>query len=118
DVIDEQLDTLGKAFLGMTIGCARCHDHKFDAIPTKDYYALAGILKSTKVMVHANVSRWMEQPLPMTAAQEQAVRRHEQAVADLKERVRLAKLAAQKAGQEVGPVFAKGAVAPGELPGI
>src|SRR5205085_2258586 len=53
DVIDEQLDTLGRAFLGMTIGCARCHDHKFDAIPQKDYYALAGILKSTKVMVHA-----------------------------------------------------------------
>ncbi len=118
DVIDEQLDTLGKAFLGMTIGCARCHDHKFDAIPTKDYYALAGILKSTKAMVHANVSRWMEQPLPMTAVQEQAVRQHDKVVAALKERIRLAKLADQKAGKEVGPVFAKGAVAASTLPGI
>src|SRR5262249_52905304 len=45
DVVDEQLDTLGKAFLAQTLGCARCHDHKFDPIPTRDYYALAGILR-------------------------------------------------------------------------
>lgn len=48
DTIDEQLDTIGKAFLGMTIGCVRCHDHKFDPIKQTDYYALAAILKSTK----------------------------------------------------------------------
>jgi hypothetical protein len=47
DVIDEQLDTIGKAMMGMTLGCARCHDHKFDPIPQTDYYALAGILAST-----------------------------------------------------------------------
>ena len=46
DVIDEQLDTIGKSLLGMTLGCARCHDHKFDPIPQRDYYALAGILSS------------------------------------------------------------------------
>jgi hypothetical protein len=50
DVADEQLDTIGRAVLGQTIGCARCHDHKFDAIPTRDYYALAGIFTSTRVM--------------------------------------------------------------------
>ncbi|WP_197446254.1 PSD1 and planctomycete cytochrome C domain-containing protein [Tautonia plasticadhaerens] len=50
DVADEQLDTIGRTFLGQTIGCARCHDHKFDPIPTADYYALAGILTSTEVM--------------------------------------------------------------------
>lgn len=48
DRIDEQLDTIGKSMLGLTLGCARCHDHKFDPIPTRDYYALAGILGSTK----------------------------------------------------------------------
>jgi hypothetical protein len=48
DRIDNQIDVLGKAFLGQTIACARCHDHKFDAIPTKDYYALAGYLKSSR----------------------------------------------------------------------
>ncbi len=50
DVIDEQLDTVGQAFLGLTIGCARCHDHKFDAIPQRDYYALAGIFMSTETL--------------------------------------------------------------------
>ena len=54
DVIDEQLDTIGKAFLGLTIGCARCHDHKFDPISARDYYALAGILASTET-IHGNL---------------------------------------------------------------
>ncbi len=47
DTIDEQLDTMGKAFLGMTFGCARCHDHKFDPIRQEDYYAMAAIFRST-----------------------------------------------------------------------
>lgn len=50
DVADELIDTIGRAVLGQTLGCARCHDHKFDPVPTADYYALAGILTSTKVM--------------------------------------------------------------------
>ncbi|MFO0912607.1 MAG: PSD1 and planctomycete cytochrome C domain-containing protein [Pirellulales bacterium] len=50
DVADEQLDTIGRVVLGQTLGCARCHDHKFDPVPTADYYALAGILTSTQVM--------------------------------------------------------------------
>jgi hypothetical protein len=48
DIIDEQLDTLGKAFLGMTFGCVRCHDHKFDPVTQADYYALAAIFRSTR----------------------------------------------------------------------
>jgi cytochrome c553 len=47
DSVDNQLDVIGKTFLGMTISCARCHDHKFDPIPTADYYSLAGIMHST-----------------------------------------------------------------------
>lgn len=50
EVADEQLDTVGKIVLGQTLGCARCHDHKFDPVPTRDYYALAGIFTSTAVM--------------------------------------------------------------------
>jgi hypothetical protein len=50
DVVDEQLDLLGKGLLGMTLGCARCHDHKFDPVPTADYYALAGIFTSTRTL--------------------------------------------------------------------
>ena len=65
DMVDEQLDTIGKVFLGLTLGCARCHDHKFDPILAKDYYALAGILQSTKSMEHLNfVSQWNERDLP------------------------------------------------------
>ncbi len=47
DVADEQIDTVSQAFLGMTVACARCHDHKFDPIPQRDYYAMAGIFLST-----------------------------------------------------------------------
>lgn len=65
DFIDEQLETIGRAFLGQTIGCARCHDHKFDPIPTRDYYALAGVFRSAVALEHENVSKWIEQPLPL-----------------------------------------------------
>jgi hypothetical protein len=64
DIIDEQVDTMAKAFMGLTVGCARCHDHKFDPIPTADYYALAGIFKSTKTMDHFKVvAKWHEHVL-------------------------------------------------------
>src|SRR2546421_9140721 len=46
--VDEQIDAFGKAFLATTIACARCHDHKFDPIPTAEYYSLAGIFMSTE----------------------------------------------------------------------
>ena len=48
DVYDEQMDVVTKAFMGLTVTCARCHDHKFDPILTKDYYSLVGIFASTK----------------------------------------------------------------------
>jgi hypothetical protein len=47
DVINDRIDVVSKGFLGMTVTCARCHDHMFDPIPTKDYYALHGIFAST-----------------------------------------------------------------------
>lgn len=49
DMIDEQIDTMGRSLLGLTLGCARCHDHKFDPVSTEDYYALFGIFQSTVV---------------------------------------------------------------------
>lgn len=48
DVIDEQIEVIGRGVLGLSVACARCHDHKFEAIPTADYYALAGILRSSE----------------------------------------------------------------------
>lgn len=50
DMVDEQIDTFGRTFLGLSLGCARCHDHKFDPVPTRDYYALAGIFHSSEPM--------------------------------------------------------------------
>ncbi|MEK6260136.1 MAG: DUF1549 domain-containing protein, partial [Planctomycetota bacterium] len=64
DIIDEQVDTVARAVMGLTLGCARCHDHKFDPLPTEDYYSLAGIFKSTKTMDNFSVvARWQERPL-------------------------------------------------------
>ena len=48
DLVDEQIDVTSRAVLGLTAACARCHDHKFDPIPNQDYYALAGIFRSSK----------------------------------------------------------------------
>jgi cytochrome c553 len=50
DNVDEQIDVVGRAVLGTTISCARCHDHKFDPIPTEEYYSLAGIFRSTAIL--------------------------------------------------------------------
>ena len=50
DYVNDQIDVVGRAILGLTIGCARCHDHKFDPITTEDYYSLAGIFFSTRLI--------------------------------------------------------------------
>ena len=65
DIVDEQIDVAGKAFLGLTISCARCHDHKFDPISTKDYYSLASIFASTKQLsqIEGTVSKLYFAPL-------------------------------------------------------
>ncbi|HTM50527.1 MAG TPA: DUF1549 domain-containing protein, partial [Bryobacteraceae bacterium] len=61
---DSKIDVFGKAFLGLTVACARCHDHKFDPISTTDYYALGGIFDSTRtapaVISSPDVSRQIE----------------------------------------------------------
>ena len=65
DIVDEQIDVLAKTAMGLTIACARCHDHKFDPISTEDYYALGGIFASTSTMANTNhVSYWTETVLP------------------------------------------------------
>ncbi len=51
DVVDEQIDVITRGFMALTVACARCHDHKFDPIPTKDYYAMAGILRSSDLRI-------------------------------------------------------------------
>jgi cytochrome c553 len=110
DFIDEQLDVIGKGLLAQTITCARCHDHKFDPIPARDYHALAGILKNAQSLEHANVSKWVEVPLPLPLEQEKAVAQAEAHVQRLKSRI----AALKKTG---GPK-STGIVKPGDLAGI
>ena len=111
DVVDEQLDVITKGFLGQTVTCARCHDHKFDPIPTKDYYALAGILRNAKAMEHANVSKWVEVPLPADPDREAVLKDHEAKVAALQARIAVAK-------DRAGPKVASGVLAVKDVPGI
>jgi len=88
DVVDEQIDTVGRAFLGQSLGCVRCHEHKFDPIPSEDYYALAGVFLSTEVLTPGNVSGWTTAELEGEAtdrwyAHRSEVRAVEQALAAL-----------------------------------
>ncbi len=73
DTVDDQIDTIGKAFLGMTFGCARCHDHKEEPFLTEDYYALAGIFGSTRSLKREAGWRsgktWNRVPLPVLDAE-------------------------------------------------
>ena len=119
DVIDEQLDVISKGFLAQTLTCARCHDHKFDPIPQRDYYALAGILRNTKALEHANVSKWVESPLPVESHVEQRIKQHETAVAALEKQIKHAKdtvkLASTKKSNEV---TSPQVLSTGDLPGI
>ena len=84
DVVDEQIDVVGQTFLGLSLGCARCHDHKFDPVSIVDYYALAGVFKSTRTMGDLGfVSLWNERELP-SGAHRAAAADHEKNVAALK----------------------------------
>jgi cytochrome c553 len=94
DIVDEQIDTVGKAFLGLSLGCARCHDHKFDPITQADYYRLAGIFDSTRTMESLQrIARWNEHELAsdeyrqQLATHEQQERRLEAAVEQTKARL-------------------------------
>ena len=83
DVYDEQVDVTSKAFLGMTLACARCHNHKFDALLTKDYYSMINIFASTKSFTNpdSHVSIVFEKPLVPKSEWEkyQAARKQHQA---------------------------------------
>ena len=73
DVVDNQIDTLTRGFQGLTVACARCHDHKLDPIPTEDYYALYGILTSSRQVtrtldtgkMHRNLMASLQQLKPL-----------------------------------------------------
>jgi len=86
DVVDHQIDRIGRTFLGQTISCARCHDHKFDPIPTADYYALAGIFHSTRTTSYDGPGVWSaitHVPLPQMEAAPGELEQRRKALEDL-----------------------------------
>src|SRR6185503_512506 len=108
--------------MGMAVGCARCHDHKFDPIPQSDYYAMAGIFASTRTLFNYtdNVARWIDAPLPIDGEKESAWREHEAKVEALQKRIDIAKKAASKTAATIAAVTTKPGMPLGlaELPGI
>lgn len=83
DEWDERLDTITRGFLGLTVACARCHDHKFDPITTHDYYALAGVLASTQLV------EWPLADVPERQAE--IITETREAIVDLELRISYAK---------------------------
>ena len=113
DLVDDQIDVVGKAMLGLTISCARCHDHKFDPIPTADYYALAGIFKSTETLYGGGTKRpktvgdALKVYLPLGEGADEAaqvIREHDRLLADLNKQ----KTAASKDVQRLRNKLPKG----------
>ncbi len=96
DIVDDQIATTFSAFLGLTINCARCHDHKFDPLLATDYYALAGIFKSTRTMEHFKVVAPMNVRLlggPTVAEREKVLRKE---LDQLREKVKQKDLAKEE----------------------
>ncbi|AMV16790.1 PSD1 and planctomycete cytochrome C domain-containing protein [Planctomyces sp. SH-PL14] len=93
DELDDRIDTLCRGFLGLTVSCARCHDHKFDPISTKDYYALAGVFASTEY-----------REVPLVA--DDVVRRYDEAATAIKDREKAVNEAKAEATREAGERFA------------
>ncbi|MEO8657291.1 MAG: PSD1 and planctomycete cytochrome C domain-containing protein [Bryobacteraceae bacterium] len=74
DAADLQVDMVGRTFLGLTLGCARCHDHKFDPIPNKEYYGLIGMFLSTKTVTMNNFGDGGVNMVPLPISTETAKR--------------------------------------------
>jgi hypothetical protein len=104
----------------MTIGCARCHDHKFDPIPTQDYYALAGILRSTRTLENYtdNVAKWVDTPLPLEAGAERELNAHQQAIASLQAEIKTLKGSTGQAAAGWTALLPIDPIRPESLPGI
>ena len=89
NVADDQIDATCHAFLALSANCARCHDHKFDPIPTTDYHALAGIFRSTQNLSGVQTNNVTKEADAMPLGKEgvqrlAAVKQHERDVADMR----------------------------------
>src|SRR5262249_48258855 len=107
---EDGIDTLGKALLGLTLGCARCHDHKYDAVTMRDYYALYGILDSTKFAFPGCEAKQQPRdlvPLLPPSEWERVVRPYREDLARLDRRIQDAAGEQRRQAQDVQAAFAK-----------
>jgi mono/diheme cytochrome c family protein len=112
DLADEQIDAFSQGMQGLTIACARCHDHKFDPIPTKDYYSLAGIFNSTDTLFGTAAGIQSRQAAPLAELPKNAdvpggsqltareVERLRERLADLKKQLNDQREADRKSGAQ------------------
>ena len=116
DEWEERVDAVSRTFLGLTVACARCHDHKFDPIRTEDYYALAGVIASSRMGERPTISAEEYEPIRLAKLE---VERLEKEIAELKkvdpvpmEKVDelTAQIAAQKATPNYDVAMANGVV--------
>ncbi|MFT5109344.1 MAG: hypothetical protein ACI8XO_004791 [Verrucomicrobiales bacterium] len=102
DIVDDQIDTTGRTFLGLTLGCARCHDHKFDPISIEDYYGLAGIFMSTKTLTkYSVVAQFHQHDLSTLLVQA----KHEQLAALQKNKNHITKKEIERLQKDLPPRF-------------
>ena len=93
DIADDQVDVVSRTFMGLTMACARCHDHKFDPISTADYYALAGVFFSTHILpdVGPKTNGPLMLQIPLEAPEQLAARKtYQQRVVDAEKELKAA----------------------------
>lgn len=112
DIADQQVDLIGRTVMGLTLGCARCHDHKFDPVTNKDYYAMAGIFLSTQTTARGNGNGGIHlRRFPETAAK---LKEHAEAMAAWEKRVAEVEAADKIFKKEQEAVAAKIKALPGD----
>ena len=93
DIADDQVDVVSRGFMGLTVACARCHNHKFDPISTQDYYGMAGIFFSTHILPKLAPKGAGETPLRIPLVSKAEIAKREQVMAqtqDLEKRLKAA----------------------------
>src|SRR5262249_45130868 len=118
---EDGIDTLGKSLLGLTLGCARCHDHKYDAISSRDYYALYGILDSTRFAFPGCEAKQQPRdmvPLVPPAEWERTVKPYQEKLASIDNAIRAAADEQRQHAQAAQAAFVKNRqpISTGEIP--
>ena len=117
DVVDEQIDTISQSMLGLTVACARCHDHKFDPIGQRDYYALAGIFLSTDTLYGTHSQQQNVRPSDLVELDDEAgqppslAKISSSEIAELKRLAEVGRTQAQEATRTLRAAFTQGKAA-------